>query len=758
MRTSTSSRSAALSVLVSFLAGTVLFACSNDLRGSLESQGGLSEDPDGGADPGQSGRCPAGTRRSQSDESGCVPCDVGTYCEGGTADPEPCAVGSWDHDADPATACKTWTNCVAGEYVMQDGSNSRDRECVSCAPETFSSEVNSPECRSWTTCEAGSYVRVAGTASRDQVCTQCASGTFSSEPNRSECSEWSDCDPGTYVATPGSDKTDRDCVACPDGESSASSNATSCVANGECEAGTEQVAPATATQGPDCSECEPGQYCAGGTTLAEACGAAQWDDDADPASACTSRSRCSAGSYVSDDGSALSDRECRSCPSGTFSASDDATGCLMFQVCAAGTRLVTHGTSKSDVVCSGCPSGSYSDVEGAETCTPWRDCEPGEFVSVAGSAQGDRECEVCPTGTYSDSLNAGACVELGQCAPGSVEVVPGTDTTPAECEDCNSGEFCAGGQTAAVACADDDWDDDGDPATPCVAKTTCAPGQYVTAAGDVVTDRSCAACADGAFSDSSNADGCQAWATCQAGTYVATPGTSTADKQCEACATGTFSATNDAASCTAWTNCAAPSKYESSAPGADTDRECDACAAPEVALTDNASECVIPVFQMSGGRAVMEAEHYHLLETNGSVHNWLVASNALASGGECMAVTPDVAYEWDSPIGYAPRLDFRVNFTTTGTFYIHVRGDAGAGGTGSDSVYAGIDNALVPSYDFDDNQNAWSWRTQGIAVNTTGQHIVSLWAREDGFCADKIVVSTSATPPTGNGPAESPQG
>jgi hypothetical protein len=44
-----------------------------------------------------------------------------------------------------------------------------------------------------------------------------------------------------------------------------------------------------------------------------------------------------------------------------------------------------------------------------------------------------------------------------------------------------------------------------------------------------------------------------------------------------------------------------------------------------------------------------------------------------------------------------------------------------------------------------------------ITVDTPELHTVSLWGREDGFAADKIVITASGVAPTGTGPAESPQ-
>jgi hypothetical protein len=417
------------------------------------------------------------------------------------------------------------------------------------------------------------------------------------------------------------------------------------------------------------------------------------------------------------------------------------------------------GTETSDVVCTGCPSGSFSSEANADSCVAFTDCQEGEFVAETGSANKDRSCETCPEDTYSVGLNSGSCVAVGDCAPGTVEITPAEGLTPAECEDCEPGQFCAGGKNVVIACGEGDWDDDEDPRTPCVAQTLCGEGEYVVGSGSPTTDRTCAACPEETFTEEPLQASCREWQDCEEGSYVALPGSSTADRECSPCPAGTFSGAENASACTAWSVCSAPGSYELEEPSATEDRRCAACTAPEVTFEDNEAECVVPVFQMDDGSVVMEGEHFHVQDRNDSNHQWQQVSLPLASGGSCMDINPEAEYQWSQNIAldFAPRLDFRVNFTSTGTFFIHLRGNPGSGGAGADSAFAGVDGALGPVYDFDDGATSWSWRSQGFNVNSTGQHIVNVWASEDGFCLDKIVVSSSATSPMGAGPDESPQ-
>jgi hypothetical protein len=112
----------------------------------------------------------------------------------------------------------------------------------------------------------------------------------------------------------------------------------------------------------------------------------------------------------------------------------------------------------------------------------------------------------------------------------------------------------------------------------------------------------------------------------------------------------------------------------------------------------------------------------------------------------------------------SPRLDFKVNFQTTGTYYVWIRG---SGPTGNDdSCHAGIDGAAPTSADRISGfgtQFVWSKSTLDgsaarINVTTPGKHVINLWMREDGFRVDKLVLTTSSTyTPFDVGPAQSPR-
>jgi hypothetical protein len=165
-------------------------------------------------------------------------------------------------------------------------------------------------------------------------------------------------------------------------------------------------------------------------------------------------------------------------------------------------------------------------------------------------------------------------------------------------------------------------------------------------------------------------------------------------------------------------------------------------------------------YQMASGAVSVEGEHYFSTTANGSTtDSWTVKTGITpASGGQCMEVGPENGTAWTANVTTtSPRLDFKVNFTSTGTFYLHVKADSFGGSGIADSCWAGIDGVMnATMLDIADAPNTWGWATLNLGnVSTTGIKTINIWGREDGFRLDKLVISTSSTLPTGMGPAES---
>jgi hypothetical protein len=166
-------------------------------------------------------------------------------------------------------------------------------------------------------------------------------------------------------------------------------------------------------------------------------------------------------------------------------------------------------------------------------------------------------------------------------------------------------------------------------------------------------------------------------------------------------------------------------------------------------------------FQESSGQVVMEAEHYHAMNARAN-HSWIQESGSSYSGGAYMLASPDNSSADGTPTGNTD-IVYNVKFQTTGIYYVWVRG-YGPNGNG-DTVNAGIDGTIPGT---SDNMGNWgtsvTWRkatkdgpVATISVPSAGIHTFHLWMREDGFRADKILLTTNAnlSTPSGTGPAES---
>ena len=171
-------------------------------------------------------------------------------------------------------------------------------------------------------------------------------------------------------------------------------------------------------------------------------------------------------------------------------------------------------------------------------------------------------------------------------------------------------------------------------------------------------------------------------------------------------------------------------------------------------------------FQESNGQVVMEAENHDVKVTRSSKSWNLLTTITGFSGTGYLQSLPNTGTLIDT--GYpttSPELQYRINFTTTGTYYIWMRGRGPT--TSDDSIHAGMDGTAPSSAKgISSFPNSWTWSrsiTGGVAtivVSITGLHTFNLWMREDGFIVDKILLrkDSSSTAPSGTGPAESPRG
>ncbi|HXX42804.1 MAG TPA: alpha-amylase family glycosyl hydrolase [Chthoniobacterales bacterium] len=165
----------------------------------------------------------------------------------------------------------------------------------------------------------------------------------------------------------------------------------------------------------------------------------------------------------------------------------------------------------------------------------------------------------------------------------------------------------------------------------------------------------------------------------------------------------------------------------------------------------------------AGGVAAFEAENFVANNSPrtpvGSIaHSWTLGNATTGySGSGYMEATPNVGPPGGNADNNSPELQFTVNFTSTGTHYIWMRGYAPT--SSDDSMWVGIDGANSVACTLN-QYNVWQWSNapQGssnaptIPVATTGNHTVSLWMREDGLKIDEVILTTDSTfsPTVGN--------
>jgi hypothetical protein len=165
------------------------------------------------------------------------------------------------------------------------------------------------------------------------------------------------------------------------------------------------------------------------------------------------------------------------------------------------------------------------------------------------------------------------------------------------------------------------------------------------------------------------------------------------------------------------------------------------------------------------GFIVIEAEHYHH-KVDKDPHKWVFVKEPAGFSGEgAMQALPNVDANNDGEdfADISPRLDYKVKFAKAGKYRVWVRG---YGKTESDnSCHVGLDGkSVVTSHrigEFPTEEWAWQNETRDhepatIQIKEPGTRTLNLFMREDGFVADKILLTRDEKyTPREKGPAES---
>ncbi len=426
--------------------------------------------------------CPAGTYQPLAQQTTCITCGAGYYCDGtdGTQETEcprgyycpsptvvasqyPCPAGSYNEEL-TATASTFCSACQPGYYCPLKGQSTYSDVCAEGYVCTGSATVPNPASTTGNPCPSGYYC-----ASGSSTATECAAGTF-------------------YDGTKAIQSSD--CQQIPPGKFSTLTHATTALLNaataaqyGNCNAGyvclggSFSATPATSAEGKPCpkgSFCPAGsaydQYCLIGTysdqtglATCKSCPTGKYCPDIQTITptSCIAKYYCPAGSGIplpcppgtySSTIELTASTECSPCPGGMYCekpATDSVTTqCAAGYVCASGSAdyMPSGATYDGSTTLNGfCPVGYYCPLG---TSAP-KSCAAGTYQDAAGNSA----CKSCKRGYGCPSTGMGVLTTSYQCDMGYLCAGGSTSTSPSS-NLCPAGYYCPQGTPVAVRCAD----------------------------------------------------------------------------------------------------------------------------------------------------------------------------------------------------------------------------------------------------------------------------------------------------------------
>eukprot|EP00817_Percolomonadidae_sp_ATCC50343_P003356 CAMPEP_0117419634 /NCGR_PEP_ID=MMETSP0758-20121206/1153_1 /TAXON_ID=63605 /ORGANISM="Percolomonas cosmopolitus, Strain AE-1 (ATCC 50343)" /LENGTH=2167 /DNA_ID=CAMNT_0005200809 /DNA_START=260 /DNA_END=6763 /DNA_ORIENTATION=- len=405
-----------------------------------------------------------------SGASNCTSCPSGTVTDGFGAkalnDCLPCFTGTYSQDVNGKAEC---IDCVPGTYSITPSATSPD-VCIKCSTGTYSpvSGANNPS--TCIDCPIGTFQPIEG-ARNTSNCLDCKEGTYSENTGMEICSK---CPPGysgpssstdtsnCYICPPGTYSNYANytqlCLSCPKGTYSTASGAVDINTCISCPAGYySEVVGATSSS--FCVPCPKGTSSnfvgAPHSSFCKDCNETQYSDEL----GLTQCKDCIVGTIPEGTAKNSSDlcltcgpgfylyqfnntHECKACPAGYYSETDNAISIQTCEPCPAGTWSSEVGRgSISD--CNKCPTGTFSVTFPAKNFTACHNCPYREYNDELGQT----ECKLCPYGTVTctGDLRDNVCVpRLGSKTIGScIECLPGQyfDESLFTCVKCDNGYY-----------------------------------------------------------------------------------------------------------------------------------------------------------------------------------------------------------------------------------------------------------------------------------------------------------------------------
>jgi carbonic anhydrase/acetyltransferase-like protein (isoleucine patch superfamily) len=170
----------------------------------------------------------------------------------------------------------------------------------------------------------------------------------------------------------------------------------------------------------------------------------------------------------------------------------------------------------------------------------------------------------------------------------------------------------------------------------------------------------------------------------------------------------------------------------------------------------------------SGAPAVIEAEnHFAAVPAIDGTTVWEKRADVAGFAGEGFMAVPDRGVVNEPFSAAAARLDYAVQFTRPGSYFLWVRGNGN--NDGGASIHAGF--GLKPAdwgLNLRTGNGRYAWtRSPAFRIDKPGTYLFSIWMREDGAMMDRLIFTSSESfepspdqrapdnVMTGEGPSES---
>jgi hypothetical protein len=169
-------------------------------------------------------------------------------------------------------------------------------------------------------------------------------------------------------------------------------------------------------------------------------------------------------------------------------------------------------------------------------------------------------------------------------------------------------------------------------------------------------------------------------------------------------------------------------------------------------------------FVEQGGQVVIEAEKYTQLISRGG-KSWSLTNTPTGFVGQgAMFSGPNTGAQVDTNYTTTtPEMQYRIKFSTPGTYHVWLRGQAG--NQQDNAAHVGLNGQAIASADrmTVNPGNSWQWSKSTmdgpvatINIPSAGVYTLNVWMREDGLKIDRLLLTTNATlVPSGAGPPES---